>query len=37
MGTSDLPKNPQNTSDPHDDRTLSAGGPGGAAAGLKTN
>jgi hypothetical protein len=33
MGTSDLPKNPQNTSDPNADRTLSTGGPGGAAAG----
>jgi serine/threonine protein kinase/tetratricopeptide (TPR) repeat protein len=33
MGTNDLPKAPQNTSDPASDRTLSVGGPGGAAAG----
>jgi len=34
MGTSDLPKDPQNTLDPDSDRTLSIGGPGGAAADL---
>ena len=34
MGTSDLPKDPQNTSDPDSDRTLSAGAPGGEAAAL---
>ena len=34
MGTSDLPKDPQNTPDPNSpDRTLSTGAPGGAAAG----
>jgi eukaryotic-like serine/threonine-protein kinase len=34
MGASDLPNDPHNSSDPGaSDRTLSAGGPGGAAAG----
>ena len=33
MGTNDLPKDPQNTSDLDSDRTLSNGGRGGAAAG----
>jgi eukaryotic-like serine/threonine-protein kinase len=33
MGPSDPPKDPQNPSHPDSDRTLSGGGPGGAAAG----